>query len=153
MINDVRMRNFQGSQDRTVKITEINPVEDFAFTQCTSLILQFLFLLYFSMKRSSMKLNHSLRKNIESCVRMHKRKARDSKMKATHSLTHSVCKSVRQIYLTLFLQITSFPFIRIAKTELSDFKHVTIVQYLNKKVTHYWSNYQFVHTMSMILQF
>ena len=86
------MRSFQGLQEITVKITEINPVEDFAFTQCTSVILQFLF--YFSMKRTSMKLNHSLRTNIESCVRMHKRNARDSKMKATHILTHSVCKSV-----------------------------------------------------------
>ena len=36
------MRSFQGSQNKTVKFTEINPVEDFAFTQCTSSILQFL---------------------------------------------------------------------------------------------------------------
>ena len=64
--------------ERTVKTAEINHVVHFAFTQCTSSIGQFLFLFYLSMKRSSMKLNNPLRINIEFCVRMHKRKARDS---------------------------------------------------------------------------
>ena len=42
VLNDIRMKSFQGSQNKTIKSTEINPVEDFAFTQCTSTILQFL---------------------------------------------------------------------------------------------------------------
>ena len=96
MKNDVRMlRSSQGSQNNTVKITEINPVEDFAFIRCTSFNFCFISVL--------MKLNNSLRINIESCVRMHKCKVRDSKMKATHILTHSICKSVRQIYLKFHL--------------------------------------------------
>ena len=58
VINDVRMRSFQGSQDRTAKITQINRVEDFAFSPCTSLILLFRGggggYIYFSMKWSYM---------------------------------------------------------------------------------------------------
>ena len=53
----------------------------------------FLFFFFFSVKWSSMKLYNSLRTNIESCVRMYKRKTRDSKKKFTHSIRKSVIQS------------------------------------------------------------
>ena len=69
------MISFQGLQYKTVKITEINPAEELAFTHCTAFIVEFIFLLlYFNMKLSSVKVNRSLRTTIESCVRVHKRK-------------------------------------------------------------------------------
>ena len=37
------MISFQGLKYKTVKITDINPVEDLAFTHCTAFIVQFLF--------------------------------------------------------------------------------------------------------------